>query len=83
MLVPLFENGYVRDLAIQDHIRELNLLYDQYKIEKNKENNQYACILSNHIQNELADLFLILNEELDTEVIERRRQKFIEKAKND
>lgn len=73
----------MRDLAIQDHIRELNLLYDQYKIEKNKENTQYACILSNHIQNELADLFLILNEELDTEVIERRRQKFIEKSKND
>ena len=83
MLVPLFENEYMRDLAIQDHIRELNLLYDQYKIEKNKENTQYACILSNHIQNELADLFLILNEELDTEVIERRRQKFIEKSKND
>ena len=83
MLVPLFENRYVRDLAIQDHIRELSLLYDQYKIEKNKENTQYACILSNHIQNELADLFLILNGELDAEVIERRRQKFIEKAKND
>ena len=83
MLVSLFENEYARDLAIQDHIRELNLLYDQYKIEKNKENTQYACILSNHIQNELADLFLILNEELDAEVIERRRQKFIEKAKND
>lgn len=83
MLVSLFENKYVRDLAIQDHIRELNLLYDQYKVEKNKENTQYACILSNHIQNELADLFLILNEELDAEVIERRRQKFIEKSKND
>lgn len=83
MLTPLFENMYVRDLAIQDHVRELSLLYDQYKIEKNKENTQYACILSNHIQNELADLFLILNEELDAEVIERRRQKFIEKAKND
>ena len=83
MLVPLFENSYVRDLAVQDHIRELSLLYDQYKIEKNKENTQYTHILSNHIQNELADLFLILNEELDTEVIERRRQKFIEKAKND
>ena len=83
MLTPFFENSYARDLAIQDHVRELNLLYDQYKIEKNKENTQYACILSNHIQNELADLFLILNEELDTEVIERRRQKFTEKAKND
>lgn len=75
--MDIFENNYVRNLAIQDHIRELQLLYDQYKIEKNKENFQYSNIISNHIRNELADLFLILEKELDDEVLERRKEKFL------
>ena len=75
----IFENNYVRNLAIQDHIREIQLLYDQYKIEKNKENSQYSNIISNHIRNELADLFLILEKELDDEVLERRKEKFLSK----
>lgn len=75
----IFENNYVRNLAIQDHIREIQLLYDQYKIEKNKENFQYSNIISNHIRNELADLFLILEKELDDEVLERRKEKFLSK----
>ena len=75
----IFENNYVRNLAIQDRIREIQLLYDQYKIEKNKENFQYSNIISNHIRNELADLFLILEKELDDEVLERRKEKFLSK----
>ena len=75
----IFENNYVRNLAIQDHIREIQLLYDQYKIEKNKENFQYSNIISNHIRNELADLFLILEKELDDELLERRKEKFLSK----
>ena len=75
----IFENNYVRNLAIQDHIREIHLLYDQYKIEKNKENFQYSNIISNHIRNELADLFLLLEKELDDEVLERRKEKFLSK----
>lgn len=77
--MDIFENNYVRNLAIQDHIRELQLLYDQYKIEKNKENFQYSNIISNHIRNELADLFLLLEKELDDEVLERRKEKFLSK----
>lgn len=77
--MDIFENNYVRNLAIQDHIREIQLLYDQYKIEKNKENFQYSNIISNHIRNELADLFLILEKELDDEVLERRKEKFLSK----
>lgn len=75
--MDIFENNYVRNLVIQDHIRELQLLYDQYKIEKNKENFQYSNIISNHIRNELADLFLLLEKELDDEVLERRKEKFL------
>lgn len=77
--MDIFENNYVRNLAIQDHIREIQLLYDQYKIEKNKENFQYSNIISNHIRNELADLFLILEKELDDEVLGRRKEKFLSK----
>lgn len=77
--MDIFENNYVRNLAIQDHIREIQLLYDQYKIEKNKENFQYSNIISNHIRNELADLFLLLEKELDDEVLERRKEKFLSK----
>lgn len=77
--MDIFENNYVRNLAIQDHIREIQLLYDQCKIEKNKENFQYSNIISNHIRNELADLFLILEKELDDEVLERRKEKFLSK----
>lgn len=79
LFMDIFENNYVRNLAIQDHIREIQLLYDQYKIEKNKENFQYSNIISNHIRNELADLFLILEKELDDEVLERRKEKFLSK----
>lgn len=79
LFMDIFENNYVRNLAIQDHIRELQLLYDQYKIEKNKENFQYSNIISNHIRNELADLFLLLEKELDDEVLERRKEKFLSK----
>ena len=79
LFMDIFENNYVRNLAIQDHIREIQLLYDQYKIEKNKENFQYSNIISNHIKNELADLFLILEKELDDEVLERRKEKFLSK----
>lgn len=79
LFMNIFENNYVRNLAIQDHIREIQLLYDQYKIEKNKENSQYSNIISNHIRNELADLFLILEKELDDEVLERRKEKFLSK----
>lgn len=79
LFMNIFENNYVRNLAIQDHIREIQLLYDQYKIEKNKENFQYSNIISNHIRNELADLFLILEKELDDEVLERRKEKFLSK----
>lgn len=77
LFMDIFENNYVRNLVIQDHIRELQLLYDQYKIEKNKENFQYSNIISNHIRNELADLFLLLEKELDDEVLERRKEKFL------
>lgn len=79
LFMDIFENNYVRNLAIQDHIREIQLLYDQYKIEKNKENFQYSNIISNHIRNELADLFLLLEKELDDEVLERRKEKFLSK----
>lgn len=79
LFMNIFENNYVRNLAIQDRIREIQLLYDQYKIEKNKENFQYSNIISNHIRNELADLFLILEKELDDEVLERRKEKFLSK----
>lgn len=79
LFMGIFENNYVRNLAIQDHIREIHLLYDQYKIEKNKENFQYSNIISNHIRNELADLFLLLEKELDDEVLERRKEKFLSK----
>ena len=82
-LKGIFTNKYVLELAIQDHIRELNLLYDEYKISKNLEKEINSKILENHIENELADLYILLGNYLDDEVMERRSEKFHEKEKND
>ena len=83
MLPDLFKNSYIRELSIYDHIEEISLLIDQYKIEKNKDNNLSSKTIYNHLRNELTDLFLILKEDISEDEIERREYRFLEKSKGD
>lgn len=83
MLPDLFKNSYIRELSIYDHIKEISLLIDQYKIEKNKDNTLSSKAIYNHLRNELTDLFLILKEDISEDEIERREYRFLEKSKGD
>ena len=79
-------NPYVRHLAILDHLRECQIIADTIKKQKNKEIEGKSQTLKNlefHYENELADLFILLSYECKKETIERRIEKFKEKAKKD
>lgn len=81
-LGPLWENPYVRHLAIADHIRELSVIDDELRREKNRRGlySDGAAAIETHFRNELADLVLIALKDLSPELLEQRRRKFIEKA---
>ena len=82
-LKGIFINKYVLELAIQDHIRELDLLYSEHKISKNSDKPINTKIIEDHIENELADLYILLHNFLDEETIQKRLNKFHEKEQND
>ena len=82
-LKGIFANKYVLELAIQDHIRELDLLYSEHKISKNSDKPINTKIIEDHIENELADLYILLHNFLDEETIQKRLNKFHEKEQND
>lgn len=82
-LKGIFTNKYVLELAIQDHIRELDLLYSEHKISKNSDKPINTKIIEDHIENELADLYILLHNFLDEETIQERLNKFHEKEQND
>ena len=82
----LFENTYVQELAIFDHLRECTIIEEAIKEEKNSylhRESDRCRSLKFHLQKELADLYLILSEYLDPEVVEERRQRFIEKEEEE
>ena len=81
MLPDLFKNSYIRELSIYDHVKEISLLIDQYKIEKNKDNILSSKTVYDHLRNELTDLFLLLKEDITEDEIERREYRFSEKSK--
>lgn len=84
-LGPLWENDYVRHLAIVDHIHELAIIDDELRRTKNRRNAESTDIsaIKDHFQKELADLVLIALKDLPTGLLEKRRQKFVDKAKED
>ena len=82
-LKGIFANKYVLELAIQDHIRELDLLYSERKISKNSDKPINTKIIEDHIENELADLCILLHNFLDEETIQKRLNKFHEKEQSD
>ena len=82
-LKGIFINKSVLELAIQDHIRELDLLYSEHKISKNSDKPINTKIIEDHIENELADLYILLHNFLDEETIQKRLNKFHEKEQND
>jgi len=58
-VIESFKNSYFRTLAIFDHIRELNLLYDQYKTQDN------ALNYKTKIRKELIDLYILIDLEFE------------------
>ena len=82
-LKGIFSNKYVLELAIQDHIRELDLLYSEHKVSKNSDKPINTKIIEDHIENELADLCILLHNFLDEETIQERLNKFHEKEQSD
>lgn len=84
-LGPLWENAYARRLNIVDHIHELVIIDDELRRTKNRRNADPADIsaIEDHFQKELADLVLIALKDLPADLLEERRQKFVDKAKTD
>ena len=81
----IWENPYVRHLGICDHIRELAIIDDELRREKNRKGIYVDGIpeIERHFREELADLVLIALKELEPELLEERRRKFLEKAAKD
>ena len=82
---PLWENAYARHLNIVDHIHELAIIDDELRRTKNRRNADPADIsaLEDHFRKELADLVLVALKDLPASLLEERRQKFVDKAKED
>ena len=81
----VLNNDYVRSLAIYDHLNECLILANRIKEQKNSirtgdVSNTLVC-LKEHFRNELADLYILLDFELDSLIVDERIDKFIEKAK--
>lgn len=81
----IWENPYIRHLGICDHIRELAIIDDELRWEKNRKGIYVdgTAEIERHFREELADLVLIALNELEPELLEERRQKFLEKAAED
>lgn len=86
----VLENSYVRGLAIYDHLQECVIIADEIKRLKNhksvdpKEMNlglsEEIFNLQEHYENELTDLFILLQKEVDIDRFIARLNKFKEKA---
>lgn len=76
-------NEYFLDLAILDHIREIQLIDDEIKRVKNQDLKFES--LKHHKKSELADLYILLRKyfENEPEVVIERENKFINKSKED
>lgn len=92
MLNRTFENPYVRELSIQDHCHEINVLYDELRVLKAQGRDGKAFSVWEAIKKEQMDLCLILMEHFGIDVLgvskeyanlyERRLEKFQEKERN-
>lgn len=78
-----FNNPYVTYLAIMDHLNEIVLIDTEFKRYKNSTVDQKQlqeikeANIKTHFENELADLFILLNKHFkDDEVVRRRLEKF-------
>ena len=82
-LGEIWENPYVRHLGIADHIKELAIIDDELRREKNRRGMYIdgVAAIEEHFRNELADLVLIALKDLPPELLEQRRKKFVKKAK--
>lgn len=84
---PVICNDYVRGLAIYDHLNECLIIANKIKEKKNSiDTGETSCslkCLEDHYRKELADLYILLESELDFDIVSERRLKFIEKAKKD
>lgn len=84
---PVICNDYVRGLAIYDHLNECLIIANKIKEKKNSidtgEISDSLKCLEDHYRKELADLYILLESELDSDIVSERKLKFIEKAKKD
>lgn len=69
-------DDYVLRLLINDHLRECLLIDDEIKITKNSTTSFSMKVmdLEYNYETQLADLYLLLEGYLDTDIIERRRR---------
>lgn len=83
----VISNDYARSLAIYDHLNECLILANKIKEKKNSirtgdVSNTLVC-LQEHYNNELADLYILLDHELPFGLIQERADRFVEKAEED
>ena len=84
----IWTSKYVCRLGIMDHIREISSIDDQIIRTKNRrldpdDFKSDLKALNESFEKECADLFVILGRCLDAELIQERREKFSEKAREE
>jgi len=71
-----WEDPYICELGISDHLAECNQLLSMLRVAKNTGTPTDIIMVRGKYNNELADLYLILDKYLNPQVIRDRRLKF-------
>lgn len=83
-ITGIWENKYVCELGIVEHIREVDNLYSSWQQAKAKKNKEESEMLRAQWEKECADLYLILDKFLSPEILEERLGRFEQKrSEND
>jgi hypothetical protein len=85
MISGIWDNEYVQMLGILDHIDEIRIIKDEIRRIKNCTESKDTTIAKSHLDNELADLYLLLEKYLSNkeDIVNEREDKFREKSKDD
>ena len=85
-----FDNRYLTELSIKDHLHELISIHTAFVQAKNADHESDTQALDLHYQKELADLFLLLNHyrkitggEFDRILLERGKKFQAKSAKDE
>lgn len=82
----IWENKYVCELGIAEHLGETAALYEAWQVAKARksgESEEEAKNLRLQWEKECADLYLILDKFLSPEIVSQRLERFAQKRKEE